>query len=117
MRKVLITLVVLDIALGINSGVLAWTHNEHIHNNTGETINDVHKVLRGRWIVDEMMTDTFPFTGRKDSAQGTLSVSDALKVFSMRTLVAAKRTEQNEAIITDIVRNRRSNFLSTDFLF
>lgn len=62
MRKVLITLVVLVIALGINSGVLAWTHNEHIHNNTGETINDVHKVLRGRWIVDEMMTDTFPFT-------------------------------------------------------
>ena len=30
--------------------------------------------------------DTFPFTGRKDSAEGTLSVSDALRVFSIRTL-------------------------------
>lgn len=28
--------------------------------------------------------DTFPFTGRKDSAKGTLSVSDALRVFSIR---------------------------------
>ncbi|MGE5422101.1 MAG: NADP-dependent glyceraldehyde-3-phosphate dehydrogenase, partial [Ignavibacteriales bacterium] len=35
--------------------------------------------------------DTFPFTGRKDSAEGTLSVSDALRVFSIRTLVAAKQ--------------------------
>ena len=37
--------------------------------------------------------DTFPFTGRKDSAEGTLSVSDALRVFSIRTLVAAKQTD------------------------
>ncbi|HRZ20266.1 MAG TPA: NADP-dependent glyceraldehyde-3-phosphate dehydrogenase, partial [Bacteroidales bacterium] len=28
--------------------------------------------------------DTFPFTGRKDSAEGTLSVSDALRVFTIR---------------------------------
>lgn len=61
--------------------------------------------------------DTFPFTGRKDSAEGTLSVSDALRCFSIRTLVAAKQTEQNESIITDIVRERRSSFLSTDFIF
>ena len=43
--------------------------------------------------------DTFPFTGRKDSAEGTLSVSDALRVFSIRTLVAAKETDQNKKII------------------
>ena len=34
--------------------------------------------------------DSFPFTGRKDSAYGTLSVFDALRVFSLRSLVAAK---------------------------
>lgn len=61
--------------------------------------------------------DTFPFTGRKDSAEGTLSVSDALRVFSIRTLVAAKANEGNKALITRILRDRRSNFLSTDFLF
>jgi glyceraldehyde-3-phosphate dehydrogenase (NADP+) len=61
--------------------------------------------------------DTFPFTGRKDSAEGTLSISDALRVFSIRTLVAAKGEPLNKEILTEIVRERRSNFLSTDFLF
>jgi glyceraldehyde-3-phosphate dehydrogenase (NADP+) len=61
--------------------------------------------------------DTFPFTGRKGSAEGTLSVSDALRVFSIRTLVAAKEVEINKKIITSIVRERKSNFLSTDFVF
>jgi glyceraldehyde-3-phosphate dehydrogenase (NADP+) len=61
--------------------------------------------------------DTFPFTGRKDSAEGTLSVSDALRVFSIRTLVAAKELKINKTIITKIVREHKSNFLSTDFIF
>ena len=60
--------------------------------------------------------DVFPFTGRKDSAVGTLSVSDALRAFSIRTLVAAKESEPNKEIISDIVREHRSNFLSTDFI-
>ena len=60
--------------------------------------------------------DIFPFTGRKDSAEGTLSVSDALRVFSIRTLVAAKAGELNKTIINTIVRERKSNFLSTDFI-
>jgi glyceraldehyde-3-phosphate dehydrogenase (NADP+) len=60
--------------------------------------------------------DTFPFTGRKDSAEGTLSVSDALRVFTIRTLVAAKQTDLNKDVIRKIVRERKSNFLSTDFI-
>jgi glyceraldehyde-3-phosphate dehydrogenase (NADP+) len=60
--------------------------------------------------------DTFPFTGRKASAEGTLSVSDALRVFTIRTLVAAKETDANRAIIRSIVSNRSSTFLSTDFI-
>ncbi len=60
--------------------------------------------------------DTFPFTGRKDSAEGTLSVSDALRVFSIRTLVAAKEVDINKSLLTRIVRERKSNFLSTDFI-
>lgn len=61
--------------------------------------------------------DIFPFTGRKDSAEGTLSVSDALRVFSIRSLVAAKDNEINQELLTRIVRERKSNFLSTDFIF
>jgi glyceraldehyde-3-phosphate dehydrogenase (NADP+) len=61
--------------------------------------------------------DTFPFNGRKDSAEGTLSVADALRVFSIRTLVATRSTEKNIQIISNIIRNRESAFLSTDYIF
>ncbi len=61
--------------------------------------------------------DVFPFTGRKDSAEGTLSVTDALRVFTIRSLVAAKQTPANTEILNDVLKNRRSSFLSTDFLF
>ncbi len=60
--------------------------------------------------------DTFPFTGRKDSAEATLSVYDALRTFSIRTLVAAKDIEINKALITKIVREHKSKFLSTNFI-
>jgi glyceraldehyde-3-phosphate dehydrogenase (NADP+) len=61
--------------------------------------------------------DVYPFTGRKDSAEGTLSVSDALRVFAIRTLVAARDLPENRDLINEIVRERKSKFLSTDFLF
>ena len=60
--------------------------------------------------------DTFPFTGRKDSAEGTLSVSDTLRCFSIRTLVAARADPLNKSIITDITRKNKSNFLTTNFI-
>jgi glyceraldehyde-3-phosphate dehydrogenase (NADP+) len=40
-----------------------------------------------------------------------------LRVFSIRTLVAARESASNKAILADILRERRSAFLSTDFLF
>lgn len=61
--------------------------------------------------------DTFPFTGRKDSAQGTLSVFDALRSFSIRTVVATKQTAQNVQLFNQIADEHLSNFLSTRFIF
>ncbi|MDI3321094.1 NADP-dependent glyceraldehyde-3-phosphate dehydrogenase [Pinibacter soli] len=61
--------------------------------------------------------DVFPFTGRKDSAEGTLSVFDALRSFSIRSLVATKLTDSNKQLLNDIVNSDHSNFLSTKFLF
>lgn len=61
--------------------------------------------------------DTFPFNGRKNSAEGTLSVHDALRTFSIRTLVATKFQERNKQLISDIIRNRDSSFLTTDYIF
>ena len=60
--------------------------------------------------------DVFPFAGRKDSAEGTLSVSDALRAFSIRSMVAAKQTQASKRLLDDIVRDHRSNFINTGFI-
>ena len=61
--------------------------------------------------------DNFPFTARKDSAYGTLSVFDALRVFSLRALVATKEESVNEEILNQIVTQKKSKFLRTDYIF
>jgi len=61
--------------------------------------------------------DVFPFTGRKDSAEGTLSVVDALRSFSIRSLVATKLNDNNKHLINEIVGDETSNFLSTKYIF
>lgn len=61
--------------------------------------------------------DTFPFTGRKDSAEGTLSVVDALRSFSIRSLVATKLNDHNKHLINEIINSNNSNFLSTKYIF
>lgn len=60
--------------------------------------------------------DTLPFTGRKDSAEATLSISDALRCFSIRSLVAARANPQSRQIIQQIVAGRHSSFLHTDYI-
>ena len=59
----------------------------------------------------------FPFTGRKDSAEGTLSVTDALRSFSIRSMIAAKQTEDSKRLLDAIVNEHKSNFISTRFTF
>ena len=46
--------------------------------------------------------DTLPFKGRKDSAEGALSVPDALWVFSTRTLIAMALNEENRALVNGL---------------
>ncbi len=58
--------------------------------------------------------DYLPFTGRKDSAVGTLSVHDALRSFSIRTVVATD-TSQGE-LVRSVVRGGNSSFMTTDYL-
>jgi glyceraldehyde-3-phosphate dehydrogenase (NADP+) len=60
--------------------------------------------------------DVFPFAGRKDSGEGTLSVSDALRMFSIRTIVATKDVEVNRGIFRKIIEDRKSNLLPLDFV-
>ncbi|MBD0824630.1 NADP-dependent glyceraldehyde-3-phosphate dehydrogenase [Aestuariibaculum marinum] len=60
--------------------------------------------------------DVYPFTGRKDSASGTLSVNDALRSFSIRTFVASKDNDYNRAILNELLDKKVSNFISTDYI-
>ena len=60
--------------------------------------------------------DVYPFTGRKDSAVSTLSVHDALRAFSIRTFLAAKDNPLNKEIINEMLRERQSNFVTTDYI-
>ena len=61
--------------------------------------------------------DIYPFTGRKDSAEGTLSVFDALRAFSIRSLVATKKTTETKALLNKLVDDGASNFISTKYIF
>ncbi len=57
--------------------------------------------------------DVFPFTGRKNSAEGTLSVSDALRAFSLRTMVATSSTPgEGRDAFRGILEHDTSNFLT-----
>lgn len=60
--------------------------------------------------------DVYPFTGRKNSAVGTLSVFDALRSFSIRTFVASKDNEYNNRILQNLMNSESSNFISTEYL-
>lgn len=104
-----------------------------IHSTHGQQIsifsNDSDEIA---WLIDPLVNlvsrvnvnsqaqrgpDVLPFTGRKDSAEGTLSVNDALRSFSIRSLVAFKMNETNTKLINEIVDADKSNFLSTKFIF
>lgn len=61
--------------------------------------------------------DVYPFTGRKDSAEGTLSVSDALRSFSIRSMVAAPESNANQQLLRDVLTDRTSHFINTDYIF
>jgi acyl-CoA reductase-like NAD-dependent aldehyde dehydrogenase len=60
--------------------------------------------------------DTLPFTGRKDSAEGTLSISEGLYAFSLQSLVTTKNTASNKELIKAIVDEHQSDFLSMNYI-
>lgn len=53
--------------------------------------------------------DELPFSGRKNSAEGTLSVQEALHTFSLPSLVTAN--EQGRDLFIDVLKSNKSKFL------
>lgn len=60
--------------------------------------------------------DVLPFTGRKDSAVGVLSVVDALNTFSIETLVTCKSNSENKKLLQSIEEKKASVFLNKELL-
>lgn len=60
--------------------------------------------------------DLYPFTRRKDTAVGTLSIFDDLRSFSIRTFVASKDNEYNNALLQELLNSKESNFINTDYI-
>ena len=56
--------------------------------------------------------DVFPFVGRKDSAVSTLSVHDAIRSFSIRTMVAFKQNDLNKKVLGNLLNTKKSRFIS-----
>merc|ERR1712060_575187 len=46
--------------------------------------------------------DVFPFSGRRSSAMGTMSVTEALRAFSVETIVAFPDTDANRQLAEDV---------------
>ena len=60
----------------------------NIRRLTSELINQVSRININSQC--QRGPDILPFTGRKDSAEGTLSITDALRCFSIRAVIAKK---------------------------
>ena len=56
--------------------------------------------------------DVYPFTGRKNSAEGTLSVTDALRAFSIRSMVATPDQAVGRQLVKNIIDGGYSRFLT-----
>jgi glyceraldehyde-3-phosphate dehydrogenase (NADP+) len=59
--------------------------------------------------------DTLPFAGRRSSAMGVMSVKDALREFSIPTVVAYKQDTKGSGVNEELQKNvdAQSNFLQT----
>ena len=53
--------------------------------------------------------DVLPFTGRRSSSLGALSIQEGLTMFSIATVIAGKDNQSNRAIMNQL--NTQSNFM------
>jgi len=60
--------------------------------------------------------DSFPFNGRKNSAFNTLSIFDAIRSMSIRTIVSTKENDENLDVVSDLLTTRKSKFFRVNYL-
>jgi acyl-CoA reductase-like NAD-dependent aldehyde dehydrogenase len=60
--------------------------------------------------------DSFAFGGRKDSAEGTLSIDEALLAFSTDSVVATKQNPTNQNIFETILMDNQSKRLNNNLI-
>ena len=57
-----------------------------------------------------------PSSGARIRPRHAVGAHDALRSFSIRTMVAAKQTEATRKLLDEIVLGNKSNFLNTRFI-
>lgn len=81
-----------------------------IFSNNTENISNFIKSLRcqvGRININSQCQrgpDVFPFNGRKNSAKGTLSITEALYALSIDSVIATKDNDFNDKLISSILK-------------
>ncbi len=74
------------------------------HADTSAELLDILSTSVGRININTQCgrsPDVIPFSGRRSSAMGTMSISETIRVFSTETVVAAKATDSNKIILDD----------------
>lgn len=77
-----------------------FTTNTH-SGSEASVLTDVLSTIVGRININTQCArspDVFPFSGRRSSALGTMSMRDTITLFSTETVVATKVSEDNEAL-------------------
>lgn len=80
---------------------------------TAAPLIDVLSTAVGRINLNTQNTrspDVFPFSGHRSSTQETLSITEALRTFSIESVVATKASEENEHLFHEA--EKRSRFLA-----
>lgn len=81
--------------------------------NASARLIDVLSTVVGRININTQCArspDVFPFSGRRSSALGTMSLIEAVRTFSIETMVAAKKNDVNEYIMMGYEQN--TNFMA-----
>jgi glyceraldehyde-3-phosphate dehydrogenase (NADP+) len=93
-----------------------------IFGNNPETISDLANILINQVCRVNINSkcqrgpDLFPFGGRKDSGEGSFSVADSLRMFSVQAIVTAKRTDKNMEIIKKIEKDQKPGNVSAEVI-
>ena len=80
------------------------------HSESAGPLVDILSTAVGRININAQCArspDTFPFSGRRSSAMGTMSVTEGLNTFSIETVVATRDGKENGDLVRGMEKSAR----------